>query len=65
MILEGDDYFLPGGNGGLVHALTKNVPSIFEKIIHATSYNRNSLKVINGGQLFEGDVTFPHFLLEF
>ncbi|KAK4713406.1 hypothetical protein R3W88_019313 [Solanum pinnatisectum] len=49
---------LRGGNGRLVHALTQNVPTIFEKSVHAIRYGRDSVKVNYWGELFEGGVAF-------
>ncbi|XP_076952292.1 protein FLOWERING LOCUS D-like [Bidens hawaiensis] len=55
--MGGDHCFLPGGNGRLVQALTENVPILYEKTVNSVRYGSDGVQVVvNGGQVFEGDV---------
>ncbi|XP_004250050.1 protein FLOWERINGUS D isoform X2 [Solanum lycopersicum] len=54
--MGGDHCFLPGGNGKLVHALSENVPILYEKIVHTIRYGTDGVQVGAGAQVFEGDM---------
>lgn len=54
--MGGDHCFLPGGNGRLVHALTENVPILYERTVHTIRYGSDGVQVIAGNQVFEGDM---------
>ncbi|KAJ0718507.1 putative spermine oxidase transcription regulator Homeodomain-LIKE family [Helianthus annuus] len=55
--MGGDHCFLQGGNGRLVQALAENVSIQYEKTVNAIRYGSDGVQVVvNGGQVFEGDV---------
>ncbi|XP_076911357.1 protein FLOWERING LOCUS D-like [Bidens hawaiensis] len=55
--MGGDHCFLQGGNGRLVQALAENVPILYEKTVNSVRYGSDGVQVVvNGGQVFEGDV---------
>ncbi|KAJ0764122.1 putative non-specific polyamine oxidase transcription regulator Homeodomain-LIKE family [Helianthus annuus] len=55
--MGGDHCFLQGGNGRLVQALAENVQIHYEKTVNAIRYGSDGVQVVvNGGQVFEGDV---------
>ncbi|XP_071685797.1 protein FLOWERINGUS D [Rutidosis leptorrhynchoides] len=55
--MGGAHCFLPGGNGRLVQALAENVTILYEKTVQMIRYGSDGVQVVvNGGQVFEGDV---------
>ncbi|XP_021715914.1 protein FLOWERING LOCUS D-like [Chenopodium quinoa] len=54
--MGGDHCFLSGGNGRLVHALTENVPIMYEKTVTSIRYGSDGVQVTAGNQVFEGEM---------